>query len=214
VLVSILVEATGDDERWARFTIPSVCKAFRDLYRSRDASPLHEELFLDFAEEVAAAKRAAPRRSSRREPVVRASRVLYWARTHAESVRILFLDERNGASLGDFDGTSLAQVVAAVGPHLTELWIEEGFGKLLGPPFWAALRARIVGPRKLRKLIVVDVPKGFSASDIEPLVQLRGSLEVLILCGSDCEYGKPSIGLRRFPESFLGLTNLKSLPLK
>ena len=42
VLVSILVEATGDDERWARFTIPSVCKAFRDLYRSRDASPLHE----------------------------------------------------------------------------------------------------------------------------------------------------------------------------
>ena len=50
--------------------------------------------------------------------------------------------------------------------------------------------------------------------DVEPLGQLRGSLEVLNLDVSMRDYGNPSLGLRRFPESFLGLTNLKSLPLK
>jgi leucine-rich repeat protein SHOC2 len=59
----------------------------------------------------------------------------------------------------------------------------------------------------------VDIPKGFSMSDVEPLVQLRGSLEELSLCGSDDDYGKPSIGLRRFPESFLGLTEVQKLAL-
>jgi len=135
VLVSILMLAADHDEIWARFTILSVCKAFRDLYRSRDASPLHEVLFLDFAKEVTAAERAATRRSPRREPVFRASRAISWARMHAESVRTLFLYPRDGASLGDFNASNFAQLVASVGPHLTEIGIGEGFEKLLRPPF-------------------------------------------------------------------------------
>ena len=59
----------------------------------------------------------------------------------------------------------------------------------------------------------MDIPKGFSTSDVEPLAQLRGSLEVFSLIGFPREYGNPSIGLRRFPESFLGLTNLQTLML-
>ena len=59
----------------------------------------------------------------------------------------------------------------------------------------------------------MDIPKGFSTSDVEPLAQLRGSLEVFSLIGFPREYGNPSIGLRRFPESFLGLTNLNKLGL-
>ena len=57
--------------------------------------------------------------------------------------------------------------------------------------------------------IVDDVSK--LLSDIEPLAQLRGSLEELVLVGPTSDYGNPSIGLRRFPESFLGLTNLQKL---
>ena len=211
VLVSILIAAKDWD--WVRYSFPCVCKAFRDLYRSRDASPLHKTLLLDFADEVAVTKRAATRRSPRPKPVVRASRVLSWARTHAESVRTLALNPRNGASLGSFTATDFAQLVAAVGPHLTMVVIREGFTKLLGPPFWAVLRARVIPARKLRVLEVVDIPKGFSTSDVEPLVQLRGSLEELFLWGSVSDFGNPSTGLRRFPESFLALTNLQKLSL-
>ena len=184
VLVSILVVAVGRDMIWARYTIPSVCKAFRDLCRSRDASPLHERLFLDFEKEIAKAKKGSSRRSPRREPVVRASRVISWAQQRAESVRALLLFNRNGASLGDFNATNFAQLVAAVGPHLTKLVAGLGFEKLVGPPFWASLRGGVVPARKLRTLQVINIKKGLSMSDVEPLVQLRGSLEVLSLCGS------------------------------
>ena len=211
VLVSILMLAAGDNDFWARFTIPYVCKAFRDLYRSRDASPLHEKLWLDFEKEIAASKKATSRRSPRREPVFRASRVISWARTHAESVRKLYLALGNGAPLGDFNATNFAQLVAAVGPHLTTIAIEAGFEKLVGTPFWVLLRGYVVRAGKLHKLYVKDITKGFSMSDVEPLVKLRGSLEELSLMGSIDDLGNPSIGLRRFPESFLGLTNLQKL---
>ena len=211
--MSILVVAAGDDQFWARFTIPSVCKAFRDLYRSRDPSPLHSLLFLDFAKEIAAAKRAATRRSSRREPVVRATRVISWARTHAESVDGLYLNSRDGASLGDFNATNFAQLVAAVGPHLIAILIGKYFDHLLGPPFWAALRALVVRGGRLRRLQVFDIPKAFSTSDVEPLTQLRGSFEVLVLCGLIGDDNVPLFGLRRFPESLLALTNLTALGL-
>jgi len=91
VLVSIFVVAAGVDKFWARFTIHYVCKAFRDLYRSRDASPLHSLLWLDFAGGVAAAKLWVTSRSYRHEPDVCASRIISWARMHAESVRTLLL---------------------------------------------------------------------------------------------------------------------------
>ena len=63
-----------------------------------------------------------------RSPVVRTSRVISWAHSHAGSVRQLFLSHQKGAGLGDidcgdFDATNFAQLVAAVGPHLTEITI-------------------------------------------------------------------------------------------
>jgi len=193
--VSILVSAGINKHAWARLTIPSVCKSFRDLYRSRDASPLHKTLWLEFEDEVVVAKWATTRRSPRREPLVRASRVISWARTHAESVRTLVLNDRNGPSLRDFNATNFDQLVAAVGPHLAQIGIEEGFEKLLRPPFWVSLRSHVVPSRKLRVLEVLNIPKGLSMSDVEPLTQLRGSLEVFSLWGSCSEYGNPSIGL-------------------
>ncbi len=189
VLVSILIEVYKMS--WVRYSFASVCKAFRDLYRSRDASPLHETLWLDFEDEVAMAKRMSSRRPPRREPVVRASRVISWARTHAESVRKLYLALGNGAPLGDFKATNFAQLVSTVGPRLTEIGIDTGCEKLLGPPFWTALRARVVPARKLSLLRVTSIPKGVSMSDVEPLGQLRVSLEELILWRSDLVNNEP-----------------------
>ena len=192
VLVSILIEVYKMS--WVRYSFASVCKAFRDLYRSRDASPLHETLWLDFEDEVAMAKRMSSRRPPRREPVVRASRVISWARTHAESVRTLWINPRTFSlvpSLDDFNATNFAQLVAAVGPHLTEIGIDTGCEKLLGPPFWTALRARVVPARKLSLLRVTSIPKGVSMSDVEPLGQLRVSLEELILWRSDLVNNEP-----------------------
>ena len=42
--VLILIFAKFLDRRWAIRTFPCVCRAWRDLFRSRDASPLHEVL--------------------------------------------------------------------------------------------------------------------------------------------------------------------------
>ena len=122
VLVSIFFVAaeedssSGLDSRFPLSARPSATSTARATLR-RSTSVL----LLDFAKEVAAAKKTTPRRSSRREPVVRASRVLSWARRHAESVRELHLNPRDGASLGDFNATNFAQLVASVGPHLTEI---------------------------------------------------------------------------------------------
>jgi len=80
----------------------------------------------------------------------------------------------------------------------------------MGPPFWAALR----DARKLSHLLVDNIPKGLSVSDVEPLAQLRGSLEQLSLCGQSSDCGNPSVGPRRFPESFLGFSKLETLVLK
>jgi len=88
-----------------------------------------------------------------------------------------------------------------------------GFKELIGPPFWAVLRDRVVPAQKLRILRVLNIPKSFSMSDVESWAQLRGSLEQLGLYGSSDNYGNPSIGLRRFPEAFCTLKNLEKLVL-
>ena len=50
LLVSVFV--TVRDLHWVRHTIPLVCKAWNELYRSQDASPLHETLEVDFGKEA------------------------------------------------------------------------------------------------------------------------------------------------------------------
>ncbi len=71
---------------------------------------------------------------------------------------MLWIHDRNGASLGDFNATNFAQLVAAVGPHVDTIVIEKGCGKLLGPPFWASLRSSRVPARKLLFIRVTELP--------------------------------------------------------
>ena len=89
VLVSIF-EAVGD-LRYVSHTAPCVCKEWAELYRSQDASLLHETLEVDFLEEAVTtaqdarrrglgrAARAAGQGRSLRTPVVHGSRVISWA---------------------------------------------------------------------------------------------------------------------------------------
>ena len=63
LLVSIFIAVRG--RVWVRHTIPCVCKAWAELCRSQDASPVHETLVVDFKKEVesvAARKEEGPRR--------------------------------------------------------------------------------------------------------------------------------------------------------
>ena len=78
------------DQRWVRHTFPLVCRAWAELYRSKDASPLHETLEVAagevFWKEVAAAREGEEERA-RFRPVVHASRVISWAEWRAGSLR-------------------------------------------------------------------------------------------------------------------------------
>ncbi len=50
LLVSIFVAV--NNLRWVRHTVSCVCKEWSELYRSRDASPLHETLEIDLEKEA------------------------------------------------------------------------------------------------------------------------------------------------------------------
>ena len=57
LLVSVLEAAQEqcEEKKWARCTVPLVCKAWNELYRTKDSSPLHKTLELDFVEEIKSA---------------------------------------------------------------------------------------------------------------------------------------------------------------
>ena len=209
LLVSVF-EAV-EDQTWVRRTVPLVCKEWAELYRTRDASPLHETLEVDFRKEVEVAWRATQRRG-RRFPVVHASRVVSWAERRAGSVRKLYLVGGYPETFEEFSSEDLGTLVAIVGPSLTELDADCGLDELDQEPFWKSLRASVAPAGLLRSLVVrgflADVPE----SDVEPLGQLAGSLEELVLTVSKSGDG-PASQLSCFPESFCDLTELRRLEL-
>ena len=56
-----------EDQGWVRHTVTLVCKYWDELYRSQDASPLHETLELHFRKEVerASAREGGPHHEGR-----------------------------------------------------------------------------------------------------------------------------------------------------
>ena len=229
LLVSVF-EAV-EDQSWVRLTFPLVCKEWAEIYRSRDASPLHETLEVDFEKEVQGAatregeweedwseeieeeEERAPRR-----PSVQASRVISWAERRAGSVRKLRVKGGFGTQSEDFSSCSLGRLVAVAGSSLTELRIGCGFyGLPVLKPFWMSLRNSIVPAGRLRSLVVEGIADA-SESDVDPIGQLAGSLEELVLNTRDfgvpeASAGSGGAGLPRFPESLCGLTELRHLEL-
>ena len=238
MLVSIFMAI--EDLRWVRHTIPLVCKAWNEIYLSKDASPLHETLEVDFYEEV---KRALeeeeellrvlegarfgrlPRRivlgPSRSEtlsllPPVQASRVISWAERRAGSVHKLYLDGGFRGALEDFSSKDLGALLAVTGPSLTDIFVGRRVIELPEKPFWEAVRESVVPAGRLRSFVV----HGMFADALEyceTFGQLAGSLEELVLDSvlaiNPQVFRGDDLRLARFPEAFCALTELRVLIL-
>ena len=111
-----------DDLRYVRHTVPLVCKAWDELYRSQDASPLHETLEVDLRKEAKEEQKRfpVPPVSS---PFVRASRVISWVERRADWVRKLLLkgEYHYTNTLKGFSAEDLGRLVAVAGSSFTEL---------------------------------------------------------------------------------------------
>jgi len=203
LLVSVFESV--DDLYWVRRTVPLVCKAWDELYRSQDASPLHETLEVDLLKEALEAQK----RFQDPSPFVRASRVISWVERRAGWVRKLFWKGEYPYYTKGFSAEDLGRLVAVAGSSLTELRIRCAQDRLLQKPFWDSLRDSVVPAGLLHSLVVMGPFVVASKFDVEPLGQLAGSLQELVLdnvfnyCG----------GLRRFPESFCALTELRCLEM-
>ena len=192
--------------------VPLVCKGWAELYRSQDASPLHETLLVDFYEEVKALRPATKKRDPP-HPFVRASRVISWAERHASSVRKLCLAGAFDGALQSFSLEDLGTLVAIDGSFLTALRIGPDLYELCQEPFWESLRDSVAPHGRLCSFVVEGIASVVNESDVEPLGQLAGTLEELVL---ETPVGRPIDlleGLWRFPEFFCTLTELRRLVL-
>ena len=209
VLVSVFIAVA--DQRWVRHTVPLVCKEWAELYRSQDASPLHETLEVDFWKEGAAAREGA---TTQRGPLGRlifhASRVIQWTERLAGSVRTLHLAGKYSPAQKDFSPEDLGRLVTVTASSLTKLRIGWGLDEQYKKRFWESLRDFVAPAGRLRSLVVEKA--GVSESDVEPLGQLAGSLSELVLNIS--YWGNVEYRLPRFPESLCALTELRRLELK
>ena len=209
-LVSIFM-AIGD-QVMVRHTIPLVCKAWAELYRTKDASPLHETLEVDFDKEVA---RALTDSDEETEdcPRVHASRVISWAQRRAGSVRELHVLKTYNEDLEVFTSGQLGELAAAVASSLAKIDIAFNQNKLLRRPFWNELQAHVVPAGQLRSFRI----EGSFADAVECFETfgggLAGSLEVLEL-EAETPFGEGELGLQRFPGSFCDLAALRRLVLR
>ena len=224
MLVSIFMAI--EDLRWVRHTIPLVCKAWNEIYLSKDASPLHETLEVNFYKEVKRSLEGVrfgrlPRRivGSRSEtlprlPPVRASRVISWAERRAGSVHKLYLDGGFRGALEDFSSKDLGALLAVTGPSLTDIFVGRRVIELPEKPFWEAVRESVVPAGRLRSFLVIGLFAD-ALECFETFGQLAGSLEKLVLAPDPvCRFFRgDDVGLARFPEAFCALTELRVLIL-
>ena len=219
VLVSIFVAT--NDPNWVRHTVPCVCKAWNELFCSKDASPLHETLEVDFEIEERVAREGGSRlvahhltSSSAQEPALRTPivngwKVVSWAERRADSVRKLRVKGKIGEAL--------ARLVAIVGLSLTVIRIDSGLDAPFAFPFWVALGKFVFSAGRLRSLVVTGVDCTITSYCFFKIVQLAGSLEELVL---ETEYttapdsvDRGRFGLTRFFASFFSLEELRRLAL-
>ena len=224
MLVSIFMAI--EDQTWVRWTVPLVCKAWNEIYLSKDASPLHETLEVNFYKEVKRSLEGVrfgrlPRRivGSRSEtlprlPPVRASRVISWAERRAGSVHKLDLRGAFLGALEDFSSKDLGALLAVTGPSLTDIFVGGGFIEPSKKPFWEAVRESVVPAGRLRSFLVIGLFAD-ALECFETFGQLAGSLEKLVLAPDPvCRFFRgDDVGLARFPEAFCALTELRVLVL-
>ena len=221
IIVSVLVAA--NDLNWVRRTIPCVCKAWNELFLTKDASPLHETLEVNFYEE---AKRASAARGGPDDdlepfaymlkhgrlphrPGVHASRIISWAECRAGSVRKLRLDGGYAGNFDDFSPEDLGALVRVVGSSLTEISLGSGVDRLCAEPFWESLRDYVVPAGRLRSFSAKGIQSDTFNSRLGTLGRLAGGLEEVEVCNYCSRAPLP-----RFPEFFCRHTELRRLVLR
>lgn len=188
--------------RWARETFPLVCKQWRDLYRSQQASPLHETLEIDLTVERRLPTRRPP-------PIVRAATAIArWARRHAGDVQRLSLIDRGthycnaDPDVSSRDLATLLKILARRNLREIEIDLESTLLVNINARFWDAMRDFVAPAGMLRKLRVEHISR--YQGDFAFLSQLT-CLEELVLQNGDFPFP--------FPESVLALTDLRRVDL-
>ena len=164
------------------------------------------------------AARAAGQGRALRTPVVRGSRVISWADGRSCWVRRLHLRGEYSGAFQDFSSEDLGRLVAVVGSSLTKLWIRyDDLCGLSAEPFWELLLHFVVPRGRLRSFVAEGIIADVSESDLEPLGQLAGSLEELLVNLVDAGGLRQPRGgkfrSRRFSESLCALKEPRRLEL-
>ena len=149
-----------------------------------------------------------------RRPVVHGSRMLSWVERRADSVRKLRLKGGFDGAFVDISSEALGRLIAITASSLTEIRVHYGYCcfpylKL----FWKSVPVSVAPHGRLRSFVVERIRAVVFESDVEPLGQLTGSLEELVLTFSDSEIFVNASPLSRLPESFCALTELRRLKL-
>lgn len=176
------------DLRRVRISFPLVCRAWRDLYRSRQASPLHELMVIY-------------------SNVDDAGRVTAWARRFGPSVRTLRV-ERAEYRRSRFTAEQFATLVAILGPHVSSIEIGQHNGSLLRHDFWVSLRSAAAPVGRLRSLAVSAFECPLSDDDAESFRGLTDLEELQLTC-----HPFAGFGFQGFPAALLALTKLRRLRL-
>ena len=164
------------------------------------------------------AARAAGQGRALRTPVVHGSRVISWADGRSCWVRRLHLRGEYSGAFQDFSSEDLGRLVAVVGSSVTKLWIRyDDLCGLSAEPFWESLRHFVVPRGRLRSFVAEGIIADVSESDLEPLGQLAGSLEELLVNLVDAGGLRQPRGgefrSRRFSESLCALKEPRRLEL-
>jgi len=133
-------------------------------------------------------------------------------------VRRLHLRGEYSGAFQDFSSEDLGRLVAVVGSSLTKLWIRyDDLCGLSAEPFWELLLHFVVPRGRLRSFVAEGIIADVSESDLEPLGQLAGSLEELLVNLVDAGGLRQPRGgkfrLRRFSESLCALKEPRRLEL-
>ena len=161
-----------DDPTWVRETFPFINRACRDIFRTPQASPLHETVHVDFT----------PRDGGGH---VLNSSVVAWCAARAEAVRKLVIDmntTNDGARY--YTQEDVPAILRFVGPQLTELSVKVGstYHRLAGRPLRRSLGTVVAPAANLRSLhIETDDPDlQLPERDAQTLARLT-RLEKLVL---------------------------------
>ena len=200
--ISIFAVLVEEDPKWVRETFPCLNKACRDLFRTRQASPLLETMVVDL-------KIGGEWNDDWRKWT--ASRICAWAATHTESISALQVESGHSQDHHrGFSAEDMATLVSTLAPRLVYMSVEDNERdcELLGPAFSGVLRGAVAPAGRLRWLRIIRLGE-LAAADLEAV----GSVTSLEGLAVETDEDGEMEGLDAFPTAICGLPRLRRLVL-